>query len=504
MHQKGGLPVRIIKQLTAVIWLIALLAALPAYAQAETRALLIACTDFASQPDLGSAISGNIHMIGSTLISSDIKPGALSIEDGTLGTQQALRTAVLDTFSSAAEDDLSILYICTHGILSSADDEEVYLLLSDSQTETPLSGAQLYESIADIQGEKLIIIDACFSGALIGRGIPEQDLLPGNLPAVRAVNTAFSGDPSVHVLTSASGDESSWYYDSEHLSTGAASYFASALASGLGLYGAPEADLSGDGAITLAEIHRYLNTAVPSSSCQLLSSNAESIYLPAALEAALFRPLSGFSYGDSLLTADDPVLDFSFTVAADSTGVQYRLIEFADGKWDWEHALTFLDSGEGEEGVLTSGRKTRTLSLEGVLPEDSGYLMLQIFSVSSSEVILCSERLIGVQPVSADAAPTLSCQDSLLHPGMGELPVHVRLSVPAELTVTVYDQDGMPVRRLAAGLMTRPSTDDTTRLYWDGRDDSGEPVAPGEYVIACETRIGSERKKAAASVRIGK
>ena len=99
---------RIIKQLTAAVWLIALLAALPAYAQAETRALLIACTDFASQPDLGSAISGNIHMIGSTLISSDIKPGALSIEDGTLGTQEALRTAVLDTFFGGEPDRLTL------------------------------------------------------------------------------------------------------------------------------------------------------------------------------------------------------------------------------------------------------------------------------------------------------------------------------------------------------------------------------------------------------------
>ena len=169
---------RILKRLITAVWLSAWMAVLPASALAETRALLVACSDFASQPDLGSAISGNIHMIGSALISSDMAPGALSIEDGTLGTPDELRAAVLSTFSGADEDDLSILYICTHGVLSSADDEEVYLLLSDGQAETPLSGSRLYEIISDIQGEKLIIIDACFSGAIIGHGLPAaQDML---------------------------------------------------------------------------------------------------------------------------------------------------------------------------------------------------------------------------------------------------------------------------------------------------------------------------------------
>ena len=135
---------RILKRLITAVWLSAWMAVLPFSALAETRALLVACSDFASQPDLGSAISGNIHMIGSALISSDMAPGALSIEDGTLGTPDELRAAVLSTFSGADEDDLSILYICTHGVLSSADDEEVYLLLSDGQAETPLPGSRLY------------------------------------------------------------------------------------------------------------------------------------------------------------------------------------------------------------------------------------------------------------------------------------------------------------------------------------------------------------------------
>lgn len=96
------------------------------------------------------------------------------------------------------------------------------------------------------------------------------------------METPFLADSSIHVLTSASGFESSWYYDSEGLTTGAVSYFASALSSGLGLYGKPEADMNNNGEVTLEELRRYLSAAVPSSSVQLLSAQANTLTLPVA------------------------------------------------------------------------------------------------------------------------------------------------------------------------------------------------------------------------------
>lgn len=378
----------------------------------------------------------------------------------------------------------------------------VYLLLGDGINESPLSADDLYSLVRGIQGEKLLILDACFSGALIGRGAPLEGVLPGSKPEKPPLPAGFLLDPSVHVLTSASGHESSWYYDSEHLSTGAVSYFASAFSSGLGLYGAAEADLSGDGRVTLSEMHQYLNVAVPSSSSQLLSSYADAICLPASSGVSLARPLTDFSYSASLLHADDPVLDFSFTVARESTGVQYRLVEYSEGIWDWENALTFLDSGEREDGLLAAGRKTRTLTLENALPEDCGYLMLQVFSVASGELTLCSERLIGVQPANSNEKPSISCPSEFSCPGKEELPIDIHLSIPGELTVAVYDAEGRLVRRLASSRMTRPSPGSVTHLYWDGRDAKGEPVPAGQYVISCETRINGRREKATACVTV--
>lgn len=480
-----------------------LLLSLSLPALADTRALLVACSDFVSQMDLGAEISGNLHMIGSAFISAGVGLGSLSIEDGTIGTQEALSAALHRSFGEAAEGDLSILYLCTHGILSSADDGQVYLLLGDGETETPMGAQDLYDLVSGIQGEKLLIVDACYSGALIGRGMPQQGLLPGSRPEAPASFTPFLADSTMHVLTSASGSESSWYYDSEGLSTGAVSYFASALSSGLGLYGAPEADLSGDGLVTLSELHRYLSVAVPSSSSQLLSTRADSLQLPVARGAMLSRPLMSFSYGASLLTTDDPSLDFSFTVTRDDASVQYRLVDYADGAWDWDNAHTFLDEGDDGNDVLSAGRKQRTLSLSGLMPEEGGYLMLQVFSIVEEDMLLCSERLIAVQPQLEHPELSLLCRGTLRQPGLEELPIDVMLDIPSELTVSVFNAEGVLVRRLLSSQLTRPSASGVTHLYWDGRDADGEPVPPGEYTIAAETRVGAARLKATAQAIVG-
>lgn len=487
-----------------LIGLLMMLLVLSAPAQAlgtsTTRALLVACSDFVTQEDLGAATSGNLHMVGSALISADIGLGNLSIEDGTIGTVDALDAAITDAFSPADENDLSIFYLCTHGVLSSSDDEQVYLLLGDGQTESPLSAQALYDLFRDIQGEKLLILDACYSGALIGRGQPETILLPGAHAQPPSFLSPFLLDSSMHVLTSSSGSESSWYYDSEGLSSGAVSYFASALSSGLGLYGFAEADLSGDGEVSLMELHRHLSVAVPSSSSQLLSTRADSLLLPVAQNAMLSRPLMGFSYSTSLLHSDDPVLDFSFTVTHDETSVQYRLVDFADGSWDWDNARTFLDEGENGSALLSVGRKNRALSLEGAASDEGGFLMLQVFSVHENEVVLCSERLIAMQPDTAQEELILHTPGELHHPGLQELPIDVRLGVPSELTISIHDREGVLVRRLAASQLTRPSADDLSHFYWDGRDMQGNPVPDGTYTIAAETRLAAKRLKATADV----
>ena len=235
----------------------------------------------------------------------------------------------------------------------------------------------------------------------------------------------------------------------------------------------------------------------------MLSTRADSLLLPVARNAMLSRPLMGFSYSTSLLHSDDPTLDFSFTVTQDETSVQYRLVDFSEGSWDWNNAKIFLDEGDDGSALLHAGRKSRTLSLEGIMPDEGGYLMLQVFSVYENEVLLCSERLLAVQPDTAESQLSLDCRPALHHSGKQELPIDIHLDTPAELTVSIHNEEGILVRRLAASQLTRPSADHLTHLYWDGRNTAGVPVPDGIYTIAAETRIGAKRLKATAEVRVG-
>lgn len=316
------------------------------------------------------------------------------------------------------------------------------------------------------------------------------------------METPFLADSSIHVLTSASGFESSWYYDSEGLTTGAVSYFASALSSGLGLYGKPEADMNNNGEVTLEELRRYLSAAVPSSSVQLLSAQANTLTLPVATGASLSRALSGFSYGDSLLEDDDPTLEFSYTVT-EETAVQYRVVRQIGSGWDWQGATTFLDEGDNGDGLLVPGRKTRELTLDGMLEGESGYLMLQVFAVTGEEVILCFRAAVGrpsrVCRTDGDAQQRRADTEHGESARTGARSAH---QCPGGNQRFHLRRRGPAVRRLASAQLTRPTPGDITMLYWDGRDNAGNPVPSGAYTAALETVISGNRQKATVDLTV--
>ena len=86
--------------------------------------------------------------------------------------------------------------------------------------------------------------------------------------------------------------------------------------------------------------------------------------------------------------------------------------------------------------------------------------------------------------------------------GASELPIDIHLSIPAELTVSVYTEAGSLVRRLCASRLTRPTPDQITRIFWDGRDADGHMAPQGRYTIAAEAILGGARVKAASNVVI--
>ena len=71
-----------------------------------------------------------------------------------------------------------------------------------------------------------------------------------------------------------------------------------------------------------------------------------------------------------------------------------------------------------------------------------------------------------------------------------------RLVHPADVTLTIYDTEGAPVRRLDLGHQSAGYyTDHATAAYWDRRAETGEPVASGVYFYSLSAGDYSATRK---------
>ena len=365
------------RRVPALLLLLSVLFLLPSAARAQVRALLVACREFLSAPSLGYDSSANLQTLAACLTLSGVEGSHIRLEDGTIASADGLMAAARQAFSEAAETDVCLLYLCTHGL------QEPCLLLSDGARESRLTPGELYGMLRPLPGKKLIILDACSSGAFLADFPP---LSP-------------SGEKNSHlsVLTSCRETERSWYSAGERLSSGTLSYFAEALCAGLGLHGDAEADTDADGQIGLAELYKHLQNACVLSTPQLSPGADTSISLPAVRLPLTGRALSDFSFGSSLLSPGAPEISLSCTVRRPA-GVEYRVIEYQRGEWDWPNAIQIRG------GQVQAGRLSQTIRLMGAEP--GAYYALQVYALEDGYASLCASRLFAIAAESpAEALP---------------------------------------------------------------------------------------------------
>ena len=175
----------------------------------------------------------------------------------------AILTAVSDAFADAGEDDISLFYYSGHGT------EGGELVGADLAW---LGPARLRACMDQIPGRKVLVVDACYSGALI------QD--EASAPRLRSISTgfagaflsaftartrsAFGGAPRYYVLTAARADQAS---EERAITSGATQRvmgcFTYGLCLGCGWDGVSSAagelfaDRDADGAVTLDEAFAY-------------------------------------------------------------------------------------------------------------------------------------------------------------------------------------------------------------------------------------------------------
>ena len=448
----------------------------------QLRALLIGCDHFLTQQDTWPAAEHNIRLLTDTLINDQRRYALIRSYPSAISSVDAFEEAVLGAFRSAGAQDMSLLYISTHGVYSEKDGPAGSgLLLSDGEKEALLTAPALQSVLDQIPGTKLVILDACNSGAVIGKGLPPD-----------ADRTFLSG-PDYKVLCSAGGSEASWYFHAGSSPEAAgASYFASVLSSGLGAQGDFGADRNDDGAITLREAYDYLLDNYAASTPQVYPENDGEFVLfsydPAAARRVT-KAVTDLSFDETLLTAGQTEVSFSFTVQRQAE-LYYQIIYHRDSAWQFDQAQHFLD-GEQADGTVLPGRKTRTLTLD-TAADASGFAIVQLITLEDGLPVFQGARLLCVQPASGEVALSVSAPSSFTPGAWQELPILVRHDVPCGLTVNILNEDGRSVRRLAYEKPARPQqlSPAASTFYWDGRETDGSPAPAGMYTVQVKIRLG--------------
>ncbi|MDR1598598.1 MAG: caspase family protein [Oscillospiraceae bacterium] len=473
-------------------------------AQPSYRALLIACDEYVTFPDTSPTAHNNLLAMES-LLERDTRGFTVRRQDGITQSAEALDAAIRYAFRDAAEGDVSYLYISSHGNYNAdGPDPQGELILSDGSEEAAVTARELQAMLDPIPGTKLLIVDACNSGALIGKGFS-----PGDAPD--SADTPFAS-PSYKALVSSGGSEPSWYWrvDSDGPPLGS-SYFTMALADGAGYHGEYAADRNRDGSVTLDELYQYLRVSYAAATAQVQPLGDSFVvfqYNPAEQDAPA-APLSGFVFDRTALTAASPVINFSFTVS-EPTRVGYQLVFMRDGLWNWREAEVWLDtddappasaSGTAGKGSVTPGRKRRSVSLSNVTQSDWGYALLNVIRYVNGQPIVCASRVISVQPMEGDPGLSVSAvipeqASGAYDPAGGPLAVWVGHEFPVSLTVSVTRVDDgetlKTTRWLSVGQATRPQglSPNGSLFYWDGMDQNGAMAGPGEYRVTASARVG--------------
>ena len=352
-------------------------------ADGVTRCLLIGCDRFVSMPGTEPASANNVDTMEALLADFMPEGTEISRQVNEPGSVEGFGQLVADTFRDAKQADTSLIYLSTHGIIhnsefinqNSGNESSVYdmvLLLSDGETEGKLSPEELRNVLEKIPGRKILILDACHSGAVIGKGW--DGLNP------------FEGSGCL-VLCSSSAQEDSWFWNTETDEYTGTGYFTAAMDRALRASDPEQIDPDGNGEVSLKELTERLRGIHGASTvcCWPEESEDQLFRIPQDRKTGA-RP-QGVSFGETETDGDAVFLPIRFR-AGESVRVIYQLVPGKNGKWDFEHAVRLPDKEKTGliRGLLSPGEKERKIRLTaGSLGED-GKALLQIISYTGSSL----------------------------------------------------------------------------------------------------------------------
>ena len=166
------------------------------------RALLVGCDRFLTQTDTTPSSRNNVLRMADALSGGTLNMQTIVTREEGLSSASALIALIRETFADADADDVSYFYISTHGLWNTAVNGLMTLLLSDGESEEGITAYELRRVFDTIPGKKVLLLDACHSGAMIGKGVE------------KSFENLFAGD-NYYVVCSSGGEEESWYWSGE-------------------------------------------------------------------------------------------------------------------------------------------------------------------------------------------------------------------------------------------------------------------------------------------------
>ncbi len=493
----------------AICMLVALWLCLPFFALAESeiidmpapwetqrvnRALLVGCDRFLSQQDTTPSSYNNVIQMAEALSGGTLRLATLMTRPEGLSSSGDLAAMVLDAFSDADEDDVSIFYLSTHGVWEEGmSSGGMTLLLSDGERETAVTAWQLRTMFDQIRGKKVLIIDACHAGAMLGKGVNAQ------------LQNVFRG-PDYMVLCSSGGAEESWFWsgDIEGERLAGAGYFSGALVRAISGQGGFGADDNRDGEITLTELKRYLLDNHGASTVRTYPDKSDFPIFTYDVDEYAFQRrkalIEGVSFESDVLSTEDPTVYFSFNVVS-SVQVAYQLVYHRGGRWDFDNAALFYDNNGDISPWPRPGRslplgiKERALTIDRAEAGSSGYVLLQLLTIEHGMPSVAASHVLCVPPDTGDPELALFAPAFFAPEDGEELVFNVLHFFPCELTVTVEDMEGATVRRISSRQATRPEQLNPrgTCFTWDGLLSSGETAQEGYYRLRVKAYVNGEK-----------
>lgn len=453
------------------------------------RALLIGVDEFVSQPSAYPSSTNNVYAMQEMFQAAAEPLEKILVPDAPVTSVQQLTELIQRVFGGAEAGDVSYLYISTHGLYDPENGVEPALLLSDGQTENHLTPEELEAAFDGISGTKVLILDACNSGAFIGKGMTEWDEPP-----------CFLGD-DFKVITSSGAREESWYWsageDAKQEERQGAFYFTQALCDALSAACGYPADQNHDGSITLKELYDYLLLNHAASTPQVYPQNDDDFVifrydpsepLPTGLERS---PIMDVTFSDLVLDQDSREITIEY-IAMRPVRVAYQLVYRREGRWEFENAQLIYDDSErfsafgDQEGAVSAGWKQRTLRLDELADDAYGYALVQLVSIDRGKLRVHAGRVLCVLPEEEPPAPTVEISGSFAPETGRELAVFVGHTSPCTLSVAILDEEGQVVERLCHRRSTRPMGLAGTTLYWDGKQRDGSPAPAGTYRVRAQ------------------